>query len=102
MIERVLAAIVLAMCAVMLLRLVMGERRRYRFDAALRRAWYSVRGRWSAISRWFRSIRRHRSAQREAEQVAQDAIRRASRRADWDGNVNTPKSFRKPPRDKMH
>ena len=102
MIDQVLAAIALAICAVMLLRLLIGERRRYRFDAAMRRAWYKVRNRWVAISRWFGSIRRRRSAQREAEQVAQDAIRRASRRADWDGNVNTPKSFRKPPRDKMH
>jgi hypothetical protein len=102
MIDRVLAAIVLAVCAVMLVRLSIGERRRYRFDAALRRVWYGMRRSWYATGHWFGSIRRRRSARREAEQVAQDAIRRASRRADWDGNVNTPKSFRKPPRDKMH
>ena len=32
----------------------------------------------------------------------EDAIRRARERGDWDGNVYRPKSFRKPPRDKMH
>jgi hypothetical protein len=95
MIERVLAAVVLAVCAAMLLRLLIGQRRRYRLDAALRRSWFRLRH--AAVS-----ARRWRSSRREAARVANDAIRRASRRGDWDGNVNTPKSFRKPPRDKMH
>jgi hypothetical protein len=35
--------------------------------------------------------------------VADEAIKRARQRdGEWDGNVYKPKSFRKPPRDKMH
>ena len=36
MIEKIFAAVVLAVCALLLVRLVIGERRRYRLDAALR------------------------------------------------------------------
>lgn len=90
--EHVLAALVVAVCAVLLLRLLIGEKRRARLDAALRRAVRSVRG--LAMSA------RHR---REAARVAEEAIERARQRSgEWDGNVYKPKSFRKPPRDKMH
>ncbi len=90
--ERVFAAVVFAVCLALLLRLTLGARRRARLDAALRRAWQAVRG--AVISL------RHR---REAGRVAEEAIRRArDKRGEWDGNVYKPKSFRKPPRDKMH
>ena len=97
MIERVFAAIVIAVCAVLLLRLLIGERRRYRFDAAVRRVAFAVR---RAPAEW----RRRRTSQRAAEKAASDAINRARGRppGEWDGNVFTPKSTRKPPRDKMH
>jgi len=98
MIERVPAAIVLAVCVVMLLRLAIGERRRYRFDAFFRRLGWRLRRAGSSIWHW-------RDARREAERArkaADDLIKRARDRGDWDGNVYTPKSFRKPPRDKMH
>lgn len=98
MFERVLAAIVLAVCAVLLVRLLLGAPRRYRFDMAMRRAWAPVRrgGLW--VWNW-RAARRDAQRAREA---AAEAIERARNRGDWDGNVYTPKSFRKPPRDKMH
>ena len=90
--ERILAALIVAVCASLLLRLVLGEKRRARLDAALRRAVRSVRG--LAMSA------RHR---REAARAADEAIERARQRSgEWDGNVYKPKSFRKPPRDKMH
>ena len=95
MIERVFAVIVLAVCAVLMLRLLLGERRRYRFDAAMRRLWYGLRRAATAVPRW-------RAARSDAQKVANDAIRRARGRGEWDGNVYKPKSFRKPPRDKMH
>ena len=96
MIERVFAAIVLAACAMLMLRLVIGTRRRQRFDAAARRIGSTLRRRARAAWHW-------RSSRREAAKAAEEAIRRA-RGADgtWDGNVYKPKSFRKPPRDKMH
>lgn len=96
MIERVFAAIVLAACTALLLRLVIGARRRQRFDAVARRGALALRR--FALSAWH-----WRSSRREAAKAAEEAIRRA-RGADgtWDGNVYKPKSFRKPPRDKMH
>lgn len=101
LIERVLAAIAIAICAVLLLRLLIGERRRWRLDADLRR-------RWRSLSTTARRVRLWRSSRRDAAKVAEEAIRRArdaARRGDrgeWDGNVYKPKSLRKPPHDKMH
>ena len=89
--ERVMAAVVLVVCVLLLLRLALGARRRARVDAVARRAYQAVRQ--LIIST------RHR---REAMRVADEAIKRARDRGSWDGNVYKPKSFRKPPRDKMH
>jgi hypothetical protein len=102
MIERVFAAVVLAACAVLLVRLMLNERRRYRFDMAMRRLWALLS--LSAVKVWRApgALKQRRAAEREAEEAAVDAIRRASGRGEWDGNVYRPKSFRKPPRDKMH
>jgi hypothetical protein len=108
MIERVFAALVLAVCAVLLVRLVIGSRRRYRFDAAVRKFWNATRRKTTGSWRTIVQVHRNRAAQREAARVAKDAIERARSRGDWDGNVYTPKSFgkpprdSKPPRDKMH
>ena len=97
MIERVFAAIALAVCVVLFLRLLIGERRRYRVDTALRRG-------FNAMRRAPGELRRHRATQRAAEKAAADVINRARGRppGEWDGNVFTPTSTRKPPRDKMH
>ena len=95
MIEPVLAAVVLALCVALLLRLLIGARRRQRFDGALRRAVQWLRRKAGALRHW-------RASRRAAAQAANDAIRRARGRGEWDGNVYTPKSLRKPPRDKMH
>jgi len=92
--EKILAGVLFAICAVMLLRLAIGERRRWRFDQWFARLWQATRARARALWHWRRS---RQTAEREAEA----AIRRA-REGDWDGNVYKPKSFRKPPRDKMH
>jgi hypothetical protein len=96
--ERLLAGLALVACLVLLLRLVIGERRRLRFDAAARRFWLRLRHAGLAPWRWRES---RRQAER-ARKLADEAIRRARDRGEWDGNVYTPKSFRKPPRDKMH
>ena len=93
--ERILAALVLVACALLLVRLMLGPRRRARLDAGLRSFAYATRRRATALRRW-------RSTRREAARVADEAIRRARGRGEWDGNVYTPKATRKPPRDKMH
>lgn len=103
MFQQVFAGLVLATCALLLFRLVIGERRRYRFDAAARRLWFLLRRFALWLQRKALSLWHWRSSRRQAAEAAEEAIRRA-RSADgsWDGNVYKPKSFRKPPRDKMH
>ncbi len=98
MIERVFAAAALLACLVLMVRLTMGEPRRYRFDSWVRRRWQALRALGHAVWHW-RDARRAADA---ARQAADEAIRRARDRGEWDGNVYRPKAFRKPPRDKMH
>ena len=74
MIEKLFAGIVLAICLVLMLRLVLGARRRARFDAAARRAWGN--------SQQFMRLAYHwRSHRREAERTADEVIRRARGRS---------------------
>lgn len=97
MIEKLFAGIVLAVCLVLMLRLVLGARRRARFDAAARRA-------WGNSQQFMRSAYHWRSQRREAERAADEVIQRARGRSansdsidgEWEGNVYKPKSFRKP------
>ena len=94
--DKILAALTLAACAVLLARLLMGETRRWRFDAAARRAWFATQRRFMRVWNW-------RTSRRAAARAAEDAIRRARQKdgGEWDGNVYKPKSFRKPP-NKLH
>jgi hypothetical protein len=94
--DKLFAALTLAACAVLLARLLMGEARRQRFDAAVRRAWFAAKRRFFLLWHW-------RASKRAATRAAEEAIRRASRKdaGEWDGNVYKPKSFRKPP-NKLH
>ena len=96
MTEKILAALTIAACAVMFVRLLLGERRRGRFDAMARRAWFATRRGALAVWHW-------RDRRRSAAKIAEETIRRArSAGTEREGNVYKPKSFRKPPRDKMH
>jgi hypothetical protein len=99
-IEIVFAAIVLAACAVLFVRLLIGPVRRARFDDAVRR---STRATRQAVRSGWYSVRHGRRSRREAERVADEIIRRARGQRDgadtdgeWEGNVYKPKSFRKP------
>jgi hypothetical protein len=94
--DKVLPGLTLAICVVLMARLLMGETRRWRFDAAARRFWHALRRRTLLVWHW-------RSARRSAAQAAEDAIRRARQKdgGEWEGNVYKPKSFRKPP-NKLH
>lgn len=86
MVEKIFAGLVLLVCGLLLLRLVIGERRRYRYDAFWRRLWIGVRIRSLRLWHW-------RRAGRQARRDAEEAIRRA-RDGEWDGNVYKPKSFK--------
>ena len=87
--EKLLAGFTVALCAVLLLRLCVGARLRHRFDSAMRRSWYACRR--SALRVWH-----WRASRREAAQLAEEAIQRARRGVERDGNVYRPKSFREP------
>jgi hypothetical protein len=84
----IFVGIVLATCAVLMLRLLLGDRRRYAFDAAWHRLGVAVRVKALRLWHW-------RSARRQARRDAEEAIRRA-REGEWDGNVYKPKSFKRP------
>ena len=89
MFEKFAAAVTLAACIALLARLMLGRRRRQRFDAMARRAWAACRTVAQRIVRWPK-------ARREAAAAAEDAIRRARGAADRDGNVIRPRAFRRP------
>jgi hypothetical protein len=96
MLQTVSAAIVLAICLVMMARLLIGPNRR----AALDR-WARLFA-WRVKQAWLRLVHFRRS-RKTAEQLAEEAIRRARDEGHWEGNVYKPKSFSKrPPRDKLH
>jgi hypothetical protein len=85
--DKIFAALVLACCMVLLLRLALGERRRPRFDAFWRRRWIGARVTWTRLWHW-------PAARKRARRDAEEAIRRA-REGVWEGNVYKPKSFDK-------
>lgn len=89
MIQTLLAGAVVAVCALLMLRLLIGDVRRHRFDAAVARRWRSAKLRVREAWQW-RGVRRH--AAREAE----DVIRRAKHRARREGNVIRPEQFESP------
>ena len=94
-VEKVLAGIALLLCVGLFVRLLVGERRRWRLDAWLQRSGRAIAHRARLAWHW-------RAARQEARRVADAAIRRARGEVERDGNVYRPKSFKKPPRDKMH
>ena len=89
MVETVFAGITLAVCVVLLLRLLLGRRRQQRFDASVRHAWAACRRTALRAFRW-------RSSRREAAAAADDAIRRARSTVRREGNVIRPRKFRGP------
>lgn len=97
LIDKLFAGIAFAMAMLLLLRLVLGERRRAALGRAWRRSQNSWRRRWTALT----GPRRTRSAERAAEKMANDAIQRArDRGVRREGNVLKPKAFRKPRKDR--
>jgi hypothetical protein len=91
--EKIFAATIVVACLVLMLRVMLGTRRRARFDAAL--------ARWSRrLGSGTETLFNWPSARRRARREAEAAIRRAREGGEWDGNVYRPKSFRN--RRKIH
>ena len=95
--ERILAALVLLVCAAALVRLCLGERRRQRLDFALRDGWQRLR---TQVQRLRRYRRTHRQAAREAEETIRRARGKANGHAretrSGEDNVIRPDSFKRP------
>jgi hypothetical protein len=89
-IEKIIALVIAAVCLVMLVRLLIGERRRNRLDRA-------VIGNWQRASNWLVKGWRWRVSKKKAAKEAQAVINRARTRGDWEGNVFRPKSFQQKP-----
>ena len=100
-VEQAVAGVVLVVCMLMLVRLSLGSVRRYRFDAFWRRAFRPVARAGAAAKRTgshlWQTVFLRRARERAAAREAAEAIERARKRdADWQGNVYTPRSFRRP------
>ena len=88
MLEKIFAATIVIGCLVLLLRLVVGPRRRARIDVTLARIARRTGAAADAVFAW-------PGARRRARREAEAAIRRAREAGEWQGNVYRPKSFRK-------
>lgn len=94
MTSNVLAAIGLAICLWMGLRMLLPARLNARIDAVSGRALAGLRGLRSRASNW----RRDKKIEKDAALEADEAIRRARSNSrmvegEWDGNVYRPKQF---------
>jgi hypothetical protein len=95
-VDKILPGLTIAVCVVLLARLLMGETRRWRFDALMRRWFFAAQRRVLLLWNW-------RSSRKQAAKVAEEAIRRARASGEWDGKVYRPDVFhKKPPKDKLH
>ena len=84
------SALVVAVCVLMLVRLMLPVRRRARFDERLKQVPKVLSRRWHTL----RHGRRHRV---DAERLARDAIERARKtNVERDGNVIKPDAFKGP------
>jgi hypothetical protein len=90
--EKVMAGLVLAVCLVLLVRIFLGTRLRYRLDRSAVALWHRLQ---RGIGRLARRRRSRAPSPEDAVKAADEAIRRAQE-GSWRGNVYTPKSFRKP------
>ncbi|HEX6722798.1 MAG TPA: hypothetical protein VF107_14630 [Burkholderiaceae bacterium] len=72
--EKLLAGVILAMCAAALVRMLLRPAQRARVDRALRRGW------WWCRDAAQRLARRRRVSSADAQREARDAIERAARK----------------------
>ncbi len=93
LVEKIFATAMVAVCVLLLLRMLLKPRSRERVDAAVRRGG----DRWS---RRFRRLVAWPAAEARARREAKEAIQRARRSAiERDGNVYRPKAFKGKRRD---
>lgn len=92
--ERILAGLITLVCLVFLVRLVLSPARQARFDARLRTGWHNLKRAFQYLRRWRQNRHRQKLAQDQAAKAALEAINRARRGVERDGNVIRPKAFK--------
>lgn len=94
--EKLLAAVGLVLCVLLLVRGMLPARRRERLDAAARRLAQRLRRFGTGIAQAWQRRRKHGAAAREAGEAIERARRGSERRRapiDREGNVIRPRSF---------
>ncbi len=92
--ERIVAGLITLVCLVLLVRLVLSPARQARFDAHLRRTWHRLKQAMHHLRHWRQNRQRQQRAQDQAAKAALEAINRARRGVERDGNVIRPKAFK--------
>jgi len=94
MVERFLAGVIVLVCVAFLVRLTLPAARQQAFDATLRRWWMGTQARFKDVRQWRHRQQQKQRIQAHAEKTARDAIERARRGVERDGNVIRPKAFK--------
>jgi len=93
LVEKIFAAAMVAVCVLLMLRMLLRPRRRARVDASIRRGGERWQRRFTRFIAW-------PGAELRARRETREAIRRARRSAsERDGNVIRPKAFKGKRRD---
>lgn len=95
MLQNVLAALGLLVCATLLLRMALPAAQQQRFDAVWRRLGWRLRSLGQQLRQRWQQLRTGRQARREAADII-DRARRGPVPAQRDGNVIRPDRFGKP------
>lgn len=91
-VDKLFPVFVAVVCVLLLIRLVIGEKRRVRLDRVVHKTWSNLRVR----AQWLWTWRRRRQSAAQARKMTQDVIRRVRHRVEKDGNVLTPEAFKEP------
>lgn len=86
--EKTVAWLVAITCIVMLLRLAVGARRTQKLDRAVVIFWQNARRRMARIYR-------RQATKKEAQKATQEILRRMRQPVERQGNVITPKAFKR-------
>ena len=96
--ERIAAGLVALVCLAFLLRLLLPAPAQQRVDAFSRRLWDRFKARslgaWRSLRGGPRSRQQQKVDQAQAEKLAREAIDKARRGVERDGNVIRPKAFK--------
>ncbi len=92
--ERVAAGLIALVCLAFLVRLLLPAPAQQRLDAAARQTWQNLVAQLKALRGLPKARRQHKTDQAQAEQLAREAIEKARRGVERDGNVLRPKAFK--------